>query len=171
MRNDRDEKKRPVGSVQKKPKLNEDGKLSLLVSRHELSRRLLTLLLRVLNSKRKRRNVRGRRKKILLLRAVHMRRQSESTGLLRNGDGKKNWTVSLPVVSRRMRRRWNASGRRSADGRWKRQTEKWLGSWIWSWILGRGIRPHHRSYLLAEERVVLVLLEVGRWNGIQMFYS
>lgn len=146
-------KKRLVSSVQKKKKLNGGGKLSLLASRRALIRRLPTLLLLVLNLKRKKPSVAGRKKQILPLHGVHRKKASKSTGLLRNGNGKKNWTVSLPVVSRRMRR--------SVGGRWRRWTGKWLGNWILSSILERrvvvrvlGGRLRLQSFLLAEERVV-----------------
>jgi hypothetical protein len=83
-------KKRLVGSMQKRKKLNEGGKLSLLASRHALSRRLPMLLSLVLNLRRKKPSVAGRKKQILRLRSVHKRRASENTGPLRNGDSKKN---------------------------------------------------------------------------------
>jgi hypothetical protein len=83
-------KRRLIGSVQKRKKLNEGGKLSSLASRHALSRRLPMLLSLVLNLRRKKPSVAGRKKQILRLRGVHRRKASENTGLLRNGDSKKN---------------------------------------------------------------------------------
>jgi hypothetical protein len=83
-------KRRLVGSVQKRKKLNEGGKLRLLASGHALSRRLPMLLSLVLNSRRKKPSIAGRKKQILRLRSVHKRRASENTRPLRNGDSKKN---------------------------------------------------------------------------------
>jgi len=48
-------------------------------------------------------------------------RQGQSRGLLRDGDGRKNWTMSLRVVSRRMRRCRNGGAKRSTEGGWKGQ--------------------------------------------------